>query len=202
MRRRESAAPAAEIAEEVRGIISLRLFGPRMCRDMLARVRAARGWAVAPVGVREADGNYGATPALEQRAAGALAPGSRSRLGREFHARMEGVVKPLTNRLWQTRLTQHMSTHFVRYVPGGFYLPHSDTTPESNYRYFTVLCYLNEDFDGGHTCFPDIDYSVEPRAGKAIVFPSSYLHGAEPVTAGEKYVVVSWLTGPPPVRWL
>lgn len=188
--------------EEVRGVIALQLFSAGAARALLARVRRARGWACAPVGVEESGGGYGAAAAPEDRSASALAPGRRSPLWREFDARMEGTVKPLTNRLWGTRLSRHTSAHFVRYSPGDFYLPHTDTTPEQEYRYFTVLCYLNDDFRGGQTSFPQLDHAVKPRAGKAIVFPSSYLHAAEPLTAGEKYVVVTWLTGPAPLSWL
>lgn len=190
---------AAAFEEEVRGVISLRLFSARQAGALLSRVRAARGWECAPVGN---EGPGSAAVVREERSADALAPGRRSPLAREFDAAMERVVKPTTNRFWGTRLARHTSTHFVRYSPGDFYLPHSDTTPEEDYRYFTVLCYLNDDFEGGQTSFPHLGHSVEPRAGKAVVFPSSYLHGAEPVTSGEKYVVVSWLTGPLPVRWL
>lgn len=192
----------AAFDEEVRGIISLRLFSAREAGALLSRVRGARGWECAPVGAEEPGGVYGAVTMREERSADALAPGWRSPLAREFDAAMGRVIKPVTNRFWGTRLARHTSTHFVRYSPGDFYLPHADTTPEEDYRYFTVLCYLNDDFEGGQTSFPHLGYSVEPRAGKAVVFPSSYLHGAEPVTSGEKYVVVSWLTGPPPVRWL
>ncbi|HLL73818.1 MAG TPA: 2OG-Fe(II) oxygenase [Pyrinomonadaceae bacterium] len=202
MSRNGSGVREAVYVEEVRGVLSLQLFGARAARDLLARVRKARGWEFAPVGVEEPDGGYGVVEAPEDRSASALAPGRRSQFEREFDALMDGVVKPLTNNFWGTSLTRHASTHFVRYSPGDFYLPHTDTTPEEDYRYFTVLCYLNDDFGGGQTSFLHLGHAVEPRAGKAIIFPSSYLHGAEPVTAGEKYVVVSWLTGLAPVSWL
>jgi predicted 2-oxoglutarate/Fe(II)-dependent dioxygenase YbiX len=90
----------------------------------------------------------------------------------------------------------------VRYSPGDYYVAHSDVIPGDDYRYFTVLCYLNEEFEGGQTSFPVLGHRVTPRAGTAVVFPSSYLHRAEPVAGGEKYVIVTWLCGPPPVRWL
>ena len=39
-----------------------------------------------------------------------------------------------------------------------------------------------------------------PLCGKAVIFPSTYLHRAEPVTRGRKYVIVSRLTGRQPIR--
>ena len=94
-------------------------------------------------------------------------------------------------------LTTHEGTQLVRYAPGGHYIPHSDVGRLTMNRYYTVLCYLNDDFEGGNTQFPALDYAVRPQSGKAILFPSRYLHGGEPVTRGEKYILVSWITGTP-----
>jgi predicted 2-oxoglutarate/Fe(II)-dependent dioxygenase YbiX len=41
-----------------------------------------------------------------------------------------------------------------------------------------------------------------PQAGQAILFPSNYLHGSEPVISGKKFVIVSWIDGPVPIKWL
>jgi len=90
----------------------------------------------------------------------------------------------------------------VRYEPGNYYAAHTDTGMNLLDRYFTVLCYLNDDFEGGQTSFPTLLYSAAPRRGKAVVFPSTYVHRADPVTRGEKYVIVSWMMGAPPSRWL
>jgi hypothetical protein len=50
--------------------------------------------------------------------------------------------------------------------------------------------------------FPKLNFIAEPQAGKMIIFPASYLHCSEPITSGEKHVIVSWLVGPPPRTWL
>ena len=68
--------------------------------------------------------------------------------------------------------------------------------------FLTFMIYLNEDFEGGATTFPLFNLSVKPEIGKAILFPSSYIHSAEVITRGEKYVLVSWLTSTPPIKWL
>jgi predicted 2-oxoglutarate/Fe(II)-dependent dioxygenase YbiX len=65
-------------------------------------------------------------------------------------------------------------------------------------RYYSLVCYLNDDFEGGSTRFPALDYAVKPQCGKAILFPSRYLHGGEPVISGQKYILISWITGPIP----
>ncbi len=59
-------------------------------------------------------------------------------------------------------------------------------------RQYSVVLYLNDDFEGGETqIWNDI---VKPEKGKALVFPShwTYPHRALPVTKGIKYALVSW----------
>ncbi|HEY0099683.1 MAG TPA: 2OG-Fe(II) oxygenase [Pyrinomonadaceae bacterium] len=194
------AAPL-EYTEEVAGIISTQLYSPRYCRGLVEYARAADGWTAASIFERgRGAGDAAARPAY--RSARALAFDSRSPVGREFDEQMARIVRPLVNRVWQANLETHKATHIVRYAPGDFYVAHTDTIPGDDYRYFTVLCYLNEEFEGGQTTFPALNYSFKPRTGAAIIFPATYLHCAEPVTAGEKYAVVTWLCGAPPVRWI
>lgn len=59
----------------------------------------------------------------------------------------------------------------LAYAPGDEYRPHLDTVPGlANQRAVTVLIYLNDDFAGGATDFPEAGLSVRPRTGDAIVF--------------------------------
>lgn len=117
-------------------------------------------------------------------------------LGRRFDEKMETIIKPLVRHLWGKQLTSHYGTQLVRYTSGGHYRAHSDIGRQTLNRYYTVLCYLNDDFAGGGTHFPHLSYTVRPRAGKAIIFPSGFVHSGEAVTSGEKFVLVSWLIGP------
>lgn len=196
----------AAAVEEVRGIISLQLYDPRSCRRIIEHAEAVGRWAASSVADEEADdddaGDGASSVRPEYRAASTFVPGGRSSLRREFDEKMKRVVKPLVKRAWLADLRKHRATHVVRYSPGGFYVTHSDIVPGADYRYFTLLCYLNDDFEGGRTSFPSLNHSVEPRAGKALLFPSTYLHRAEPLVSGEKYIIVTWLTGPPPIKWL
>ena len=121
---------------------------------------------------------------------------------RDFSEKLGRLVRPAVKELWRVDLTRHSGTHVVRYEPGNYYAAHTDTGMNLLDRYFTVLCYLNDDFEGGQTSFPTLLYSAAPRCGKAVVFPSTYVHRADPVTRGEKYVIVSWMMGAPPSRWL
>lgn len=82
----------------------------------------------------------------------------------------------------------------IRYRPGGFYHAHKDNFggPRENHREVTILVYLNDDFRGGETSFPKINFAYTPRAGYVLLFPSRYRHKAEAVIEGTKYVIGMW----------
>jgi prolyl 4-hydroxylase len=194
----DSFTPHLEAVQENRGVISLQLYNDECCRRILEASRSARGWQSATIHTAEKI----AAVHTEYRSAESLIPKHDSNLRRELDQKIEHVIRPLVKQAWKVDLPDHRDTHLVRYSPGGFYVPHVDLVPGDVERYFTVLCYLNDDFEGGRTTFPMMNFSVIPEAGKAILFPSTYLHCAEPVARGEKYIFVSWLTGPPPINWL
>lgn len=81
--------------------------------------------------------------------------------------------------------------HVTEYEPDGFYMPHTDSKhledlPETatrkeykgldgfvveggypySVRYFTGLCYLSDDFEGGQTIFPEYDDNKEDQPTK------------------------------------
>ena len=92
--------------------------------------------------------------------------------------------------------------HFVRYRSGGYYQPHRDTSPATNDRRITVLCYLNDDFSGGGTAFPELNHEVKPIKGTAIIFPSYYVHSGMRISKGEKYISIAWLHKPKLKDWI
>jgi predicted 2-oxoglutarate/Fe(II)-dependent dioxygenase YbiX len=91
----------------------------------------------------------------------------------------------------------------LRYEAGGLYGPHADSdhfNPASGLwhrvldRDASLLLYLNQDFEGGELSFAQFNYRYKPRRGDLLFFPSHghYAHQALPVTAGVRYVIVSW----------
>ena len=74
---------------------------------------------------------------------------------------------------------------------------HADVTNlESAKRFLSIICYLNDDFDGGETFFPHFNLQVKPRKGKIVLFPCtwSYLHKGNPAVNGHaKYILGSFL---------
>jgi prolyl 4-hydroxylase len=101
----------------------------------------------------------------------------------------------------------------VRYTKDGKYDPHYDGTEcgegtemrecLKNQRMATLLIYLNDDFEGGETRFPNLNRSIKPKKGSAVFFWVSdpktgmlfkeTLHGGDPVLAGEKWIATQWI---------
>jgi len=91
----------------------------------------------------------------------------------------------------------------LRYTRGSHYKPHSDSDVinfetgrwrKAQDRDYSLLIYLDEDFEGGELIFPNFDFRLRPRAGMLAAFPSDcrYLHGAMPVLSGVRHAIVSW----------
>ena len=95
------------------------------------------------------------------------------------------------------------------YEEGQYFKPHNDFFNGPAYdmhclssgnRTHTLMVYLNDDFDGGETNFPNLKQSVKPVKGKAIWWNylkdgktlKEYLHEGTPVTKGKKYIITSW----------
>ena len=84
----------------------------------------------------------------------------------------------------------------IHYREGNDLGPHVDAChgPQAS-RQLSFVLYLNDGFEGGETRFTSQDFSVKPKAGHILVFPSNFLfpHGSTPVTKGEKWVIVTWV---------
>ena len=97
---------------------------------------------------------------------------------------------------------QFLATRMERYIvacydgsTGDHFRPHRDnTTRGTAHRRFAVSIALNEDYEGGELVFPEFGpRRHKPRAGAAVVFSCSMLHGVLPVTAGRRYMFLPFL---------
>jgi predicted 2-oxoglutarate/Fe(II)-dependent dioxygenase YbiX len=188
--------------EESYEIFSLSLYSGRACASIINDIRSSNAWSGAKVRKHIGNGKYRSVQMTSVRQARILNRYLTANTYDDFDRRMDRKVKPLIKDLWRADLKQHYGTQFVRYQPNGHYDAHTDRGVEYRDRYFTVLCYLNDDFEGGHTFFPYLNYRAVPESGKTIIFPSSYLHCAEPVLKGEKFIALTWVMGPTPVEWI
>jgi prolyl 4-hydroxylase len=55
----------------------------------------------------------------------------------------------------------------------------------------TFMIYLNDDFEGGRTLFPELSGVAAPKTGRALLFQHKILHEAERVERGIKYALRS-----------
>lgn len=105
-------------------------------------------------------------------------------------------VFPLIRKEFSLNVDTFGEAEIVRYPDGGLFIPHLDSNKLKSYRAFTVILYLNDNFRGGETTFPDQNFSFRPKAGDVLIFPSHLLHGGETVSGGEKYIIVLWVFFP------
>lgn len=82
---------------------------------------------------------------------------------------------------------------------GGFFRPHRDNlTPSTAHRVFALTLNLNDDYAGGQLRFPEYGNQLyRPDAGAALVFSCAHLHEVCDVTAGRRFVLLSFLYGNP-----
>lgn len=81
-------------------------------------------------------------------------------------------------------------SYVSKYLVGGFASLHSDEGYTEDNGIYTVIMYLNGDYDGGEVVFTDYDVEVKPVAGDVLIFPSYYMHYSKPVKAGVKYMCI------------
>jgi hypothetical protein len=125
------------------------------------------------------------------------------------------VNHPLVNRVHDrvvnvTGIPKQNAEFFqvLRYEPGQFYKVHHDQNadPDSlmGVRLFTFFIYLRSPESGGETWFPQLNLTVQPKAGSALMWPNVLdddltvadmrtNHEAMPPLAGMKFSANLWL---------
>lgn len=80
---------------------------------------------------------------------------------------------------------------------GGYFRPHRDNTTEATaHRRFACSLLLNDDYEGGFVRFPEYaPHLYRPEAGGAVIFSCSLLHEATDVTAGRRFVLLTFFYG-------
>jgi PKHD-type hydroxylase len=87
----------------------------------------------------------------------------------------------------------------LRYKEGGHYDWHTDIgRGDNSTRKLSVSWVLNSDFDGGDLCFfQEREIDIPFREGQGCIFPSFMPHRVQPVTSGERWALVAWISGTP-----
>jgi Rps23 Pro-64 3,4-dihydroxylase Tpa1-like proline 4-hydroxylase len=69
--------------------------------------------------------------------------------------------------------------------------PHVDWNEFNSDIRFTIVVYLNDDYEGGEIYFNNQDVKIKPQAGSIVMFPSKlpYLHESLNITKGRKMLI-------------
>jgi hypothetical protein len=98
--------------------------------------------------------------------------------------------------------SDHLSV--CRWYPGIPLTPHIDDMSDSkeedsswfNHREFGVVLYLNDDFTGGETYYPNHGKEITPKTGRLVIHPGdeSHRHGVRATAGGTRYTISSFWT--------
>lgn len=93
----------------------------------------------------------------------------------------------------------------LHYQPGQQYRPHHDAGGAADaLRHWTALIWLNADYEGGETDFPDVGVQVKGGVGDMLLFNNvtaegtadpRMIHAGLPVTRGVKWMASRWIRG-------
>jgi predicted 2-oxoglutarate/Fe(II)-dependent dioxygenase YbiX len=90
----------------------------------------------------------------------------------------------------------------LQYPIGGHYIEHNDSEVFQNGKWertisrdISLLCYLDDDYEGGELEFTDLNLKIKPKKGTIISFPSykEFPHKVHPVISGIRHTIVSWI---------
>lgn len=126
--------------------------------------------------------------------------------------RIEGIRPKLEEHFDVSLRKECQGPDFVTYLPGGFFAPHRDVneaaSEEVRKRRVSMVIFLNSQsaepavdcFGGGGLTFyglmkglewENCGFTLEPKAGLLIAFRPDVLHQVQPVTFGERHIIVS-----------
>ena len=84
-----------------------------------------------------------------------------------------------------------------KYFVGKGLGPHADQYDGNMRLRYSLVLYVNDDYEGGELLFENHDVGVKPEAGSLAIFPSSYpyLHESTPLISGAKIMCPAfWMT--------
>ena len=89
----------------------------------------------------------------------------------------------------------------VRWFPGMHQPPHADDMKNAgvigfDHRVFGSIIYLNDNYEGGKTYYPNFNFEVSPKKGSLIVHPGdeNHLHGVSKIEKNMRYTIASFWT--------
>lgn len=82
-----------------------------------------------------------------------------------------------------------------RFVVGKGMGNHTDNVVNPDIKY-GVVAYLNDDYEGGEICYPDLDIKVKPKARSIVIHKGDLVHYVSPVLSGNtRYFLTTFVAG-------
>jgi hypothetical protein len=89
----------------------------------------------------------------------------------------------------------------VRWFPEMEQPPHADDMTNTDikgleHRAYGSIIYLNDNYEGGKTYYPNFDVSITPKVGNLAIHPGDpeHLHGVTKIQDGMRYTIASFWT--------
>ena len=90
----------------------------------------------------------------------------------------------------------------VRWFPGMEQVPHADDMTNYDdmdwfhHRHYGAILYLNDNYEGGHTFYPQHNFEIIPKAGTLAIHPGDpdHLHGVTKIKNLKRYTIASFWT--------
>lgn len=171
------------------------LYTAEECREILASVADA-AWLPATVNSREGrvvDAKLRDSTTAVVRD-DALARTLYERVAAHVPRRMRVEDGALGARVEMGDVGVFVPLRVYRYEPGQHFGLHHDqgyVGPDGSRSLLTLMVYLNDDFEGGETDFPEQQRCIAPATGTALWFQHMLLHAGRRVARGTKYVLRS-----------
>lgn len=185
----------------------------------ISRIGAARGFA--PPGfsdwlIDRAKDRLGVAP-VNDAAGTAVRTARVAAFGPQERDVVLAMLQERGARLSGAAVERHEPPNVISYQPGQEYRMHVDFIEPSiaqfhaelealGQRSTTIVTYLNDDFDGAETYFPDAGVKFRGSTGDAIIFANLLPSGAPdynsghcalPPTRGRKWVLSQWIRTKP-----
>ena len=190
------------------GLYAEREFlSPEVCASVRDEMRAATG---APATVADGQEGDAVDETYRRTKQATVSPTTAARIGAELLKAVPGLAKHFGRGLVGIQTPQ-----FLVYREGDFFRPHPDDSKNPDapdfvrQRSVSAVVFLNgatpgdpAGYSGGSLTFfglmddgaseESVGLPLAGETGLLIAFPSDLVHSVSPVTAGERYTLVSW----------
>jgi len=179
-------------------IVLPNLLSPRFCRDLIDLFDTSLT-IDGTVSRLDADGNARNVVDHGKKRRRDLHIAPEDDLHRTLAHLLLGRCAPEIAKAFQAKVTHTDRILVSRYDDsGGWFRRHRDNAADNvAFREFAISVNLNAgDYEGGHLLFPEYnDHRHSPPTGGGLIFSTAILREAAPVTAGARYVLLTFFHG-------